>query len=74
MWVQKAADDWKKDVWDFQAFSQTFLNCRLSLGNEGKDGKNLNSQTGLEVPDVLLPDIHDHPMGGLTTKTSKIAA
>ena len=24
---QKAADVWKKDVWDFQAFSQTFLNC-----------------------------------------------
>ena len=22
---QKAADVWKKDVWDFQAFSQTFL-------------------------------------------------
>ena len=42
---QKAADVWKKDVWDFQAFSQTFLELRLSLGNEGKDGKNLNSQT-----------------------------
>ena len=26
-------------------FSQTFLKLRFSLGNEGKDGKNLNSQT-----------------------------
>ena len=37
---QKAAD-----VWDFQVFSQTFFELRFSLGNEGRDGKNLNSQT-----------------------------
>ena len=43
--IQKAADVWKKDVWDLQAFSQTFLELRFSLGDEGKDGKNLNSQT-----------------------------
>ena len=43
--LQKAEDVWKKDVWDFQAFSQTFLELRFSLGNEGKGGKNLNSQT-----------------------------
>ena len=48
--VQKAADVWKKDVWDFQAFSQTFLELRFSLGNEGKDGKNLNSQTWPGTP------------------------
>ena len=34
----------KKDVWDFQAASQTFIELRFSLGNEGKDSKNLNSQ------------------------------
>ena len=48
--TQKAADVWKKDVWDFQAFSQTFLELRSSLGNEGKDGKNLNSQTWPGTP------------------------
>ena len=47
---QKAADVWKKDVWDFQAFSQTFLELRFSLENEGKDGKNLNSQTWPGTP------------------------
>ena len=47
---QKAADVWKKDVWGFQAFSQTFLELRVSLGNEGKDGKNLNSQTWPGTP------------------------
>ena len=48
--AQKAADVWKKDVWDFQAFSQTFLELRFSLENEGKDGKNLNSQTWPGTP------------------------
>ena len=38
------------DVWDFQAFSQTFLELLFSLGNEGKDGKNLNSQTWPGTP------------------------
>ena len=33
-------DVWKKDFWDFQVFSQTFLELRYSLGNEGKDSKN----------------------------------
>ena len=42
--------------------SQTFLELQVSLGNEGKDGENLNSSLGLELPDVLLPDIRDHPM------------
>ena len=53
--IQKAADVWKKGVCDFQAFSQTFLELRFSLGNEGKDGK---------LPDILLPDIRDHPKNG----------
>ena len=43
--VQKAADVWKKDVWNFQAFSQAWFEVRIFLGNEGKDGKNLSSQT-----------------------------
>ena len=47
---QKAADVWKKDVWNFQAFSQTLLELQFSLGNEGKDGKNLNSQTWPGTP------------------------
>ena len=42
---QKAADVWKKDVWELQVCSQTFIELRFSLGNEGKDGKNLDSQT-----------------------------
>ena len=40
-----AADIWKKDVLDFQAFSQTFFELRFSLGNEGKASKNPSSQT-----------------------------
>ena len=47
---QKAADVCKKEVWDFQVFSQTFFELRFSLGNEGKDGKNLNSQTWPGTP------------------------
>ena len=47
---QKAADVCKKDVWEFQVFSQTFFELRFSLGNEGKDGKNLNSQTWPGTP------------------------
>ena len=47
---QKAADVWKTDVWDFQAFSQTFLELRFSLGNEGKDSTYLNSQTWPGTP------------------------
>ena len=46
--AQKAADVWKKDVWDFQVLSQTFLELQFSQGKEGKDGKNLNSQ----IPDL----------------------
>ena len=33
-----------------QAFSQTFLELQFSLGNEGNDGKNLNSQTWPGTP------------------------
>ena len=42
---QKPADVWKKDVWDFERLSQKFLELRYSLGNKGKDGKNLSSQS-----------------------------
>ena len=55
--AEKAADVWKKDVWDFQAFSQTFLELRSCLGNEGKDGKNLNSQTWPGTPRHPRPPI-----------------
>ena len=53
----------RRDVWDFQAFSQTFLELRFSLGNEGEDGKNMNSQTWPGTPrlGLELPDIRDHP-------------
>ena len=47
---QKAADVCQKDVWDFQVCSQTFFELRFSLGNAGKDGKNLNSQTWPGTP------------------------
>ena len=47
---QKVADVWKKAVWNFQAFSQTFFELRFSLGNEGRDSKILNSQTWLGSP------------------------
>ena len=43
-------------------FPRPFFELRFSLGNERKDGKNLNSRLGLEVPDVLLPDIRDNPI------------
>ena len=46
----EAADVWKKDVWDFQAFSQTFFELRFSIGNEGKDCKNSSSQTWPGTP------------------------
>ena len=36
---QKAADVWKKDVWDFQALSQTFLELRFSLGTKDKTAR-----------------------------------
>ena len=48
--IQKAADVWKKDVWDFRRFPRHFLNCDFPLVNEGKDGKNLNSQTWPGTP------------------------
>ena len=48
--IQKTADVWKKDVWDFEAFSQIFLELRFSLEYEGKDGENLNSQTWPGTP------------------------
>ena len=47
---QKAADVWKKNVWDLQAFSQTLSELQIFLGNEGQDGKNLTSQTWPGTP------------------------
>ena len=43
--IRRIADVWWKDVWDFQVFSQTFFELRFSLGDEGKEGDNLTSQT-----------------------------
>ena len=64
---QKAADVWKKDVWDFQAFSQTSLELRFALGYEGKDGKNLNSQTWPGTPRRPSPRHPRPPDTGLVT-------
>ena len=61
LYGQKAADVWKKDVWEFQAFSQTIFELRFSLGNEGKDGKNLNSQTWPGTPRRPSPR-HPRPL------------
>ena len=38
-WFLQATDVWMKDVWDFQALSQTSVELRSSLGNlkGGKD-------------------------------------
>ena len=44
----------RRIVWDFQVFSQTFFELRFSLGNEGQDGKNLNSQTWPGTPRHLV--------------------
>ena len=70
MGSRKAADVRKKDVWDFQAFSQTLLELRFSFGNEGKDGKNLNSQTWPETPKLPSPR-HPRPpdMGSRNIKS-----
>ena len=58
---QKAEDVWKKDVWDFQAFSQTFFELRLSLGNEAKRRQEPElPDLAWNSPDVGLPDIRDH--------------
>ena len=57
---QKAADVWKKDVWDFQWLSQTFFELRFSLGKAGKDSKNLSSQTWPGSPRRLSPR-HSRP-------------
>ena len=46
-------------------FPRHFLSCDFPEEMKEKDGKNLNSQDlhlALEVPDVLLPDIRDHPI------------
>ena len=60
MVIMLVADVCSKDVWDLQAFSQTFFELQFSLGNEGKEGKNLSSQTRPGSPRRLLPDICDH--------------
>ena len=54
---QKVADVWKKDVWDFQASFQTFIELQFSLGNERKDSKNLKFQTRPGTPRRPSPDI-----------------
>ena len=48
--LQKATDVWKKDVWDFQALSQTFFELQFNLGSEGKDGNHRSSQTWPGTP------------------------
>ena len=43
-------------------YSQTSLGAQFCLGNEGKEGKTLCPRLGLEVPDMILPDVSDHPI------------
>ena len=52
------ADVWKKDVWEFQAKSGSSSSCRLFLHFLGKIAVQEMSGKRLEVPDILLPDIH----------------
>ena len=52
-----------------RGFSQTFSELEFSLGNEGKEGRNRNSQTCLDLPDVLLPDMRGHLILGSDTWT-----
>ena len=70
-WFQKAANVWKKNVWDFRAFSQTSLEQQFFLRNEGKDRKNLNSQTLLGTPRRPSPR-HPRPPDGLNRSRFKL--
>ena len=49
---QKAAEVWKKDVWDLQT---RLFEVRFSLENDGKDGKSL------KLPDSAWKSFRDHP-------------
>ena len=62
---QKAADVWKKDVYDLQAFSQTFLELRVSLGNEEK-----TPRLGLELPDLAWNSQTSFSRTSATTRVS----
>ena len=56
-----AANDWKKDIWDFQAKSGSSGSCRFFLHFLAKIAVQKMSGERLEVSDVLkliLPDIH----------------
>ena len=68
-YYQKAADVWKKDVWDFQVLSQTLLELRFSLRDKGKNGKNLSSQTWPGSPRRPSPR---HPRPADTKKTPRL--
>ena len=52
------ADICYNNVWDFQVYSQTLLSATC-LGNKGQECKTSCPRRGLEVPDILLPDIGD---------------
>ena len=65
---QLAADVWKKDVWNFQALSQTFFELRFSLGNEGKDGKRLGP------PDLAWKSQTSFSQTSATTREQALSA
>ena len=52
------ADVWEKDVWVIQAKSGSSASCRLFLRFLGKIAVQKMLGKRLEVPDILLPDIH----------------
>ena len=63
---QKAADVWKKDVWDFQVLSQTFIELRFALGNEGKDEP--------ELPDLTWNSQASFSQTSATTRSGSLDA
>ena len=55
------ADAWEKAVWDFQARSGSAGYCPLFLHFLGNSKFKKCLGKCLEVPDILPPDIRDHP-------------
>ena len=70
---QVVADVWEKDVWDFQAKFGSQVLALISLISWGKSRfKNCRGKC-LEVPDILLPDIHGQLSFGGSKKGSHLS-